>query len=284
MQIINNQAELDEICEKLSQEPVIFMDTEFHRRKTYYAILSIVQIAAADYRIIIDARADLKLDGLKDLLLNKDIIKVFHAAEQDFDIFFHSFGKLPINVFDTQIAAGVIGMDNIMGYGRLCKTMLNINLDKTLQKANWLDRPLLKPQLEYAIKDVEYLIPLYRNLSHEIASRKLWDTYNSRCTKLLDPQNYKIQPERLLKKINLYERNEKFKERMMYFLTLREECAMENDIPRNHCASDYELIELCEKLPINDKELYRLSVQRQPLAKQKFKTKLFELCAGLREF
>ncbi len=284
MQIINKQEELDKICEKLSHEPVIFMDTEFYRRTTYYAILSIVQIAAGDDRIIIDARCGLNLDGLKDLLLNKDIIKVFHAAEQDFDIFFHSFGKLPVNVFDTQIAAGVVGMDNVMGYSRLCKAMLNINLDKTMQKANWLDRPLLKPLLEYAIKDVEYLIPLYSNLSSEISSRNLWDTYKSRCTRLLDPKNYQISPQRLLKKINLYEKSNKFKDQMMHFLTLREECAKANDVPRNHCASDIELIELCEKLPTNDKELSRLKARNQPIAKQKFKVRLFEICSGLREF
>jgi ribonuclease D len=283
MRIISNQEELEVLCIELAQESVIFMDTEFYRRRTYYAKLSLVQIATKEQRIIIDALAVSDISPIKELLLNEKICKVFHAPDQDFDIFLHLFGKLPQNIFDTQIAAGVIGLEEVMGYGRLCKALLNVNIDKTMQTANWLERPLLEELIDYAIKDVEYLIPLYRELSHAINSRNLWETYKARSQKLLDPENYKIRPEKFIKKIGLQDRSATFRENFSHFLMLREECAQNVDLPRVYCASDYDLVKICEKLPITDQDLIRLQIDRLPLAKKPFKDKLFELCLGIRE-
>ena len=284
MQIIDNQKDFDEICKKLQSQQVLFMDTEFHRRRTYYARLSIVQIACMEDKIIIDALSGINIMGLKNILANENIVKVFHAPDQDFDIFFHLFGELPKNIFDTQIAAGVIGLDDVMGYGRLCKALLHINLDKTMQKANWLLRPLAKELLDYAIKDVEYLIPLHRELSKTMTDRNLWDTYKTRSQKLLDINNYKPRPERIMKKMNLQGRSDQFCKNLLHFIQLREECAQELDIPRNFCASDRELIQVCESLPMTEQALFKLQIQGQPIAKKKFKNRLLDLCAALREF
>ena len=133
MRIISDQKEFEVLCGELAHEPILFMDTEFCRRRTYYAKLSLVQIATKEQKVIVDALAIQDISPLKTLLINEKICKVFHAPDQDFDIFLHLFGRLPSNVFDTQIAAGVIGFDEVMGYGRLCKAMLNINLDKTIE-------------------------------------------------------------------------------------------------------------------------------------------------------
>lgn len=283
MRIIDNQKEFDQLCSDLEKESIIFMDTEFCRRKTYYAILSIIQIATLNQKIVIDVLSGIKIDGLKNILIDKRICKVFHAPDQDFDILLHIFGKLPVNVFDTQIAAGVIGLDEVMGYGRLCKAILNINLDKSLQKADWLERPLSKELLKYAIKDVEYLIPLHRELSKEIDSRNLWDTYQTRSGKLSDPATYKINLEKIIKRVGLQDRSKEFKEKFCHLVMFRENVAQTIDLPRGYCASDYQLIELCEKLPINDDDLSKLNMYQLPIAKKIFKNKLFELCLGLRE-
>ncbi len=282
MQLIDTQEEFNNICEKLMDEAIIFIDTEFYRRRTYYAKLSIVQIATKTDRIIFDILAIKDHSALKTLLANKDVLKVFHAPDQDFDIFYNIFGELPNNVFDTQTAAGVIGMDSVMGYARLCKAMLNIDLDKTMQTANWLERPLKKELLEYAIKDVDYLIPLYRDLSREINDRKLWDTYKTRSEKLIDVETYKFSPERLLRKFTLRGKPIEFRDKLIHFLVLREECAVKNDIPRHFCATDGELVQLCEKLPKNDWELSKIGIHGKALARGGFKEKLFNLCVGLR--
>lgn len=283
MQIISSQEELEQLCPKLENESVIFMDTEFYRRKTYYAKLCLIQIATKEQKIIIDALPLTNLTPIKNLLLNDKVCKVFHAPDQDFDIFLHLFGHLPNNIFDTQTAAGVIGLDEVMGYGRLCKALLNVNIDKTMQSADWSERPLNDDLIEYAIKDVEYLIPLYRELTNTLTGRDLWETYKFRSQKLLDPQNYKIRPEKFIKKIGLQARSESFKENFSHFIMLREECAQNADLPRGYCASDYDLIKICEKLPVNDKDLVNLQIDRLPIAKKGFKFKLFELCLGIRE-
>lgn len=283
MHIIDNQIAFDEIYAKLSQQEVLFMDTEFHRRSTYYAKLSIIQVAYGSERIIIDALSNIDLSNFKDILSNKNIVKVFHAPEQDFDIFLHLYGELPQNVFDTQTAAGVVGFDDVMGYARLCKEMLHINLDKTMQKANWLLRPLAKELLDYAIKDVDYLIPLYRELSKTMTDRKLWDNYKTRSAKLVDENNYKPRPEKIMKKMNLNGRSEKFQKNLLHFIDLREECAQELNIPRGFSASDQDLIEISQHLPTTDKNLFRFGISRKPLARNKFRDKLLNLCAALKE-
>lgn len=282
MQLIDTQKEFNNFCEKLKDHTVIFIDTEFYRRKTYFAKLSIVQIATKNDRIILDMLAVDDYSELKELLANKNVLKVFHAPDQDFDIFYNLFGELPKNIFDTQIAAGVIGMDSVMGYARLCKAMLNIDLDKTMQTANWLERPLKKELLEYAIKDVDYLIPLYRDLSKAINERKLWDTYYARSEKLTDPETYRFSPEKLLKKFTLQGKNSEFRDMLIHFLELRERCAIKNDLPRNFCATDGELVQLCEKLPRNEAELSRIGMHGKALTRGAFKDKLLNLCSGLR--
>jgi ribonuclease D len=281
MQLIDTQEEFNNVCEKLKDEAIIYVDTEFYRRRTYYAKLSIVQVATKTDRIILDMLAIKEFTALREVLADKNILKVFHAPDQDFDIFYNLFGELPKNVFDTQTAAGVIGMDCVMGYARLCKAILHIDLDKTMQTANWLERPLRKELLEYAIKDVDYLIPLHRELSKEIDGRKLWDTYISRSERLIDLETYKFSPERLLKKFTLRGKPPEFRDMLIHFLSLREECAIKNDLPRNFCATDGDLVQLCEKLPRNDRELSRMDI-RGKLSKGIFKDKLLDLCNGLR--
>ena len=282
MQLINSQKELDQLCKQLSQEEVLFIDTEFCRRKTYYAQLSIIQVSSKTDKYIVDALTKIDLAKFGDILSNDKIVKVFHSPDQDFGIFYHLFGKLPANVFDTQIAAGVCGLDDIMGYSRLCKQLLNVEVDKTLQKADWLQRPLSNALLNYAIKDIEYLPALYRELSNNINSRKLWDAYFSRSAKLTDKQTYKVQPGKILDKMRLSDVSKEFQNRLKHLITFREECAQILDIPRGFCASDKDLIHISRVLPTNDLELNKLRIQSSMIVKRNFKVKLFELCAGLK--
>lgn len=281
MIIITNQQELDELCLKLGEEKILYMDTEFQRRRTYYAILSIVQISTTSQKIIIDALTNINLEPLKKLLVNNNIVKVFHSAEQDFEIFLHRFGVLPNNVFDTQIAAYVCGFDENAGYSRLCKQLLNVDIDKSLQNADWLARPLSPKLLEYAIRDTEFLIPLHRTLSEIIASRKLQDNFNMKIAKLTDANSYKFSADKILSKMRLHRSNPAVLERLKYFITFREDCARILNIPRSHCASDEDLVLMATKLPKTDSELQKLKLHYLPIAKPKFKQKLFDMIEGL---
>ncbi|MBN8523567.1 MAG: hypothetical protein J0M23_06935 [Rickettsiales bacterium] len=282
MILINKQSDFNKICEVLSNEKILYMDTEFHRRKTYYAILSIIQISTPNQKIIIDALNDVNLSALKTILLDPLILKVFHSPDQDFEIFLKLFGTLPKNVFDTQIAANVCGMEEGMGYSKLCKTMLNIDIDKTLQKADWLERPLSQDLMEYAIRDTEFLIPLHRMLSSTLTNRKLWDNYNSKTARLLDSNSYKFSPEKIIQKMDLKNKSEKFLHNLLQFILLREECSQILNIPRNHCAKDHDLILLSTHLPTTNEQLNKLYLGFIPLCKNQFRNKIFDLSEGLK--
>jgi ribonuclease D len=282
MILINKQSDFNKICEVLSNEKILYMDTEFHRRKTYYAILSIIQISTPNQKIIIDALNDINLSALKTILLDPLILKVFHSPDQDFEIFLKLFGTLPKNVFDTQIAANVCGMEEGMGYSKLCKTMLNIDIDKTLQKADWLERPLSQDLMEYAIRDTEFLIPLHRMLSSTLTNRKLWDNYNSKTARLLDSNSYKFSPEKIIQKMDLKNKSEKFLHNLLQFILLREECSQILNIPRNHCAKDHDLILLSTHLPTTNEQLNKLYLGFIPLCKNQFRNKIFDLSEGLK--
>ncbi|MBM3467415.1 MAG: hypothetical protein FJX70_06275 [Alphaproteobacteria bacterium] len=282
MILINKQSDFNKICEVLSNEKILYMDTEFHRRKTYYAILSIIQISTPNQKIIIDALNDVNLSALKTILLDPLILKVFHSPDQDFEIFLKLFGTLPKNVFDTQIAANVCGMEEGMGYSKLCKTMLNIDIDKTLQKADWLERPLSRDLMEYAIRDTEFLIPLHRMLSSTLTNRKLWDNYNSKTARLLDSNSYKFSPEKIIQKMDIKNKSEKFLHNLLQFILLREECSQILNIPRNHCAKDHDLILLSTHLPTTNEQLNKLYLGFIPLCKNQFRNKIFDLSEGLK--
>lgn len=287
MQLINQQAEFTAICQKIqASEKIISIDTEFCRRRTYFAKLSIVQLATKQSCFILDILALTDLTPLDELLNDQEIVKIFHSPDQDFSIFYHLFNRLPRNIFDTQLAAGVIGFEYGLGYASLCKSLLNIQLDKSMQTANWIVRPLPKELLTYAAKDVEYLPSLYRYLTNELDNRKLWPHYQLKAGKLTDIATYQFKPEKLVEKLlkRLWFNRKKptisskqLVKRLTELVILREDAAIYHDIPRNFCASDQDLLLLSEKLPKDEADLKKLYLEKNRLTKGIFREKLLDL-------
>lgn len=282
MIFINNQSDFDQVCRDLLHEKILYMDTEFDRRKTYYAILSIIQISSSKQKIVIDALSKINLFNLKEILISNNILKVFHSPDQDLGILLRLFGILPRNIFDTQIAANVCGMAQGMGYRSLCKIMLNTDIDKSLQKSNWLERPLPQKLLEYAIRDTEFLIPLHRILFETLTVRKLWDNYNARSAKLLHTDEYKFVPEKIISKMRLSNLSPNLLNNLTHFTALREECAQILNIPRNYCASDKDIMAFATYLPESNERLMSLRLNSLAMSKSQFKNKIFNLSAGLK--
>lgn len=283
MHLILNQTDFDQLCEKLNQESILYIDTEFYRRNTYYAKLCLIQIATKKEQYLIDALSGINLQQLKKILSNKKIVKVFHSADQDLQIIYHTFKIMPENIFDTQVAANVCGIGRAYGYQKLCKEILNIDVDKTLQTSDWQVRPLSEELMKYAMKDTEYLIPLYEKLYNIIDAGGLWPDFHRKTTELLDQQKYKSSPERVLSRIRLPNDSDYFRERMLLLVTFREECAIQLDIPRSYFLTDDELISICQELPTTDKHLQRLVISHRFLNKNDYKSKLLDLCVGIRE-
>ena len=152
-QIITNDYTLKEFNNKCLKQKVLAIDTEFIRDNTYYPILCLVQIAGEDFAAAIDPLSGIDMKPIWDLLSNENILKVFHSGRQDIEIFFNLTGKIPKPIYDTQIASMFCGMGDQVGYERLVDKFLGLSINKENQFTNWLQRPLTKCQLDYAISD-----------------------------------------------------------------------------------------------------------------------------------
>lgn len=170
MSVITDTSSLKEVCKKLAQERYLTIDTEFLRDRTYYPKLCLVQLAGPEHEAVaVDPLADgIDLAPLIELLNDNDTIKVFHAARQDLEIFYHMTGKVPSPIFDTQVAAMVCGYGEQVGYNNIVNDVCKVRLDKGAQFTDWSRRPLSKKQLSYALDDVTYLRDVFLHLDNEL--------------------------------------------------------------------------------------------------------------------
>ena len=167
---VDNEATLLELCERLKHCERIAFDTEFIREKTYYAQFCLLQLATDDLVACVDPLA-LDLTPLLEVLYSPDILKVMHAGRQDMEIFFDLCGKLPQPIFDTQIAASVLGYGNQVGYANLVQEVLGVSLEKAHSRTDWSRRPLDDAQREYALDDVRYLFAVHDSLDEALTQK-----------------------------------------------------------------------------------------------------------------
>ncbi len=167
-QLIDSNESLKDFCTGISRNDYLIVDTEFLREKTYYPELCLVQLKQREHLACIDTLAINDLSPLQALMLDETITKVFHAASQDMEIFVMLFKQAPAPVFDTQIAAPLLGYQDQIGYGNLVKAVLDINLGKAHTRADWTRRPLPEQQLQYALDDVIHLENIYLNLRQRL--------------------------------------------------------------------------------------------------------------------
>src|SRR4029079_14360245 len=169
MNLITTTSQLAETCERLARHKVITVDTEFLRETTYYPLLCVAQIASPDEAVVVDALAEgIDLTPLFDLLTNESVMKVFHAARQDIEIVWNLAKKIPHPIFDTQVAAMVLGYGDSISYDQLVQRITGDTLDKSNRFTDWTRRPLSEAQLRYAISDVTHLRDVYLKLSADI--------------------------------------------------------------------------------------------------------------------
>ena len=169
MTLITDQTELAEFCRDLAAADFITVDTEFMRESTYWPQLCLVQLAGPDRHAAVDPLAPgLNLQPLYDLMADESVLKVFHAARQDIEIFLHQGKVMPRPVFDTQIAAMVCGYGESVGYETLVVSLTGRRVDKMSRFTNWAQRPLTAPQLAYALADVTHLRDVYTRLRERL--------------------------------------------------------------------------------------------------------------------
>ncbi len=172
MDLITTSSELAAACERLAQHPVITVDTEFLRETTYYPLLCVVQMASPDEAIVIDTLAEgIDLKPFLTLMGDEKVLKVFHAARQDIEIVWHRAGIVPHPIFDTQVAAMVLGYGDSIAYDQLVERITGHRPDKTHRFTDWSRRPLTKEQIHYAVSDVTHLRDVFAALDADLKKR-----------------------------------------------------------------------------------------------------------------
>jgi ribonuclease D len=259
MTLITTTAKLAELCQELASEPFVALDTEFMRDRTYFPKLCLVQLAGEVRHAAVDPLAPgIDLAPLFALLADPAVLKVFHAARQDIEIFYHLTGRIPLPLFDTQLAAMVCGYGEEVGYDTLVAQLAKARIDKSSRFTDWARRPLSAEQLTYAIADVTHLRVVYRKLDQklEATGRSAWVAQE--LAGLTDPATYAQEPDEAWKRLKVRSRDPRFLALVQALAAWRERTAQERDLPRNRIIRDDLLLEVAANRPGTAEELARL--------------------------
>ncbi|MEZ5751300.1 MAG: ribonuclease D [Paracoccaceae bacterium] len=254
MNIITTTEALAALCAEAASEPYVTLDTEFLRERTYYAKLCLIQIAlpgkGPERAHIIDPLAEgLSLEPLYALMRDPAVVKVFHAARQDLEIFFVDGGLIPAPLFDTQVAAMVCGFGEQVGYETLVRKIARAPLDKTSRFTDWSRRPLSEAQLKYALDDVTHLRQIYETLNEQIAKTGRADWVAEEMAILTTPDTYVTVPDEAWQRVRTRGHSGKFMAIVRELARFREEYAQARNIPRSRVYKDDALLELASTKP-----------------------------------
>jgi len=247
---VDSKEGLTKLCQQLRGQPVLALDTEFMREKTYYAQLCLLQVAADGIVACVDPLALASIDPLLDIIYDPGVTKVLHSARQDMEIFFDLRGELPTPVFDTQIAATLLGFGDQVGYANLVQDMLKVSLDKLATRTDWRQRPLDDSQLHYAADDVRYLFQLYHLQVKQLRTKGRLDWLTEDFTALSDTRTYLLPPEKLWKKVKGTQRLKPEQLAVLRELAIwREERARHSNRPKRWVLKDEVMVDIARRMP-----------------------------------
>lgn len=256
---ITDADSLKSLCFELAQGDWVTLDTEFLREKTYRPKLCLVQLGNADIIACVDPLAIDDLSPLYALMADNSVVKVLHAASQDLEIFYQDMGTVPSPIFDTQIAASLLGHGEQVGYGKLVELVCKTQLDKSQSRTDWSRRPLSEKQITYAADDVRYLRDVYHQLSSELTNLGRTEWLRADFDAMTQPEKYQPDLENVWKRVKQHNRLKGVQLAVLKQLAQwREEKAVEKDKPRKWMGSDDLLIDLSRTLPCNEDELSTL--------------------------
>jgi ribonuclease D len=238
------------IADSARRTGLLALDTEFMREKTYFARLCLLQFATEEGAWIIDPLTGAGLGPIADVLLDPSVVKVLHAGSQDLEILTRMLGTPPVTVFDTQVAATLAGSPAQVGYARLVKDMFDVDIDKSDTYSDWARRPLTPAQIEYALADVRFLPPMYRQISERLQREGRLSWLQADFERLSDPATYEVVPEEQFRRIK---RASTLSRRQLAVLqqavAWREITAQRRDLPRRWVIADETLVEVARRQP-----------------------------------
>lgn len=250
---------LEQLCAQLADAEWVAVDTEFVRERTYYPRLCLIQLSTPELNACVDALRLKRLDPVLDILFDPAVIKVMHACRQDMEVFFHLCERLPAPVFDTQVAAPVLGLPHQVGYAALVAELLGVQLDKAHTRTDWCQRPLSEGQLTYAIEDVLYLGPLYLRLRDELQRLERLEWLKEDFAALTDSSLYRNPPGDAWKRIRGAARLKGPQRAVLKALAAwRERTARRADLPRSWLLRDDALLDIARARPRELAQLDRL--------------------------
>lgn len=243
---IDSTRQLTQLCDRLANADALALDTEFTREKTYYARLGLIQIASRDTVACIDPLAINDLQPLLQLLQSPRITKVIHAARQDLEVIWQNYQIMPQPLFDSQIAASLLGIHEQISYATLVEQLLHVKLDKAQTRTDWCQRPLSQEQINYAADDVRYLIALYPILRDNLKSKQRLVWIEQEGQLLANSERYQINMDQLWQQVSGQQRLTPAQLAILRALTAwREQRAQRLNRPKQWIVRDEILVELC---------------------------------------
>jgi ribonuclease D len=259
MDLITTTSELAAVCGRLAKHKVITVDTEFLRETTYYPLLCVVQMASAEEAVVVDTLApSIDLKPFFDLMADEKVLKVFHAARQDIEIVWHRVGIVPHPIFDTQVAAMVLGYGDSIAYDQLVERITGHRPDKTHRFTDWARRPLSAEQMHYAVSDVTHLRDVFTALDADLKKRGRSDWVSEEMEVLTSPKTYDFHPERAWERLKTRVRKPKELAVLMEVAAWREQEAQSRDVPRSRVLKDDAVGDIATHAPTSLERLANL--------------------------
>lgn len=247
---IDTETQLHELCTQLAGSQWLALDTEFVREKTYYPKLCLIQISDGEHIACIDPLAIKDLEALFTLLYDPAITKVWHACSQDLEIFAHLRADIPAPLFDTQLAASLLGHGNQASYAAVVKELCGVELDKSHSRTDWSRRPLSEAQLIYAADDVRYLCDVYKKLRDELDDSGRGEWLAEDFTAMTDVQRYLVDMQSVWQQVKGLEVLQGAQLAVLQALgAWREKRAQKSDTPRRWLMADELLVALAQVNP-----------------------------------
>lgn len=257
--LITTTGALAAFCDSVSSDNYVTVDTEFLRETTYYPKLCLIQIAGSKADALIDPLAPgLSLQPFFDLMANKAVLKVFHAASQDIEILVNMADLVPTPVFDTQIAAMVCGFGDQVGYEAIVRKLVGAQIDKSSQFTDWSRRPLTHKQMAYALSDVTHLRVVYEKLQAQIDAENRNDWLEGELADLADASNYRVDPEQSWRRIKARIQSKKQQAVLMSIAAWREREAQTKNVPRGRILKDDAVGEIAIQMPQTGEAMHQL--------------------------
>jgi ribonuclease D len=256
MQPITTTSELAAVCARMASHPFVTVDTEFLRETTYYPLLCVAQMASPDEAVVVDAlAAGIDLSPFYALMADEKVMKVFHAARQDIEIVWHAAKRVPHPIFDTQVAAMVLGYGDSISYDQLVQRITGDALDKSHRFTDWTHRPLSEAQLRYAVSDVTHLRDVYQALVADLQRRGRVDWVEDEMRVLTSPDTYRMDPDSAWQRLKTRVRKPKELAVLIDVAAWREREAQTRDVPRSRILKDEVIADIAVQAPTTIEKL-----------------------------